>query len=55
MLPEKNFKLIESQDYEFFSEDIDIKQIDYYFTNAIARSSKTMSDCKIARNSNSKN
>jgi len=55
LLPEKNFKLIESQDYEFFSEDIDIKQIDYYFTNAIARSSKTMSDCKIARNSNSKN
>ena len=35
-------------------ENIDIDKTDYYFSNAIARSSKTMSDCKAARESNSK-
>ena len=33
----------------FASEDINIKEIDYYFSNSIARSSKTMSDCRSAR------
>ena len=31
------------------SENISIKEIDYYFSNSIARSSKTMSDCRAAR------
>ena len=30
------------------------KEIDYYFSNSIARSSKTMSDCRIARSKNLK-
>ena len=30
----------------FANESVLIKEIDYYFTNSIARSSKTMSDCK---------
>ena len=29
-----------------------MKEIDYYFTNSIARSSKTMSDCRAARSEN---
>ena len=31
---------------EFFNEKILINEIDYYFTNPIARASKTMSDCR---------
>ena len=54
LLPKINTKLIKSEYAEFFSENVEIKQLDYYFSNAIARSSKTMSDCKIARNNNSK-
>ena len=30
----------------FFSEDINIKDLDYYFTNSISRASKTMSECR---------
>ena len=30
----------------FVNGDISIKPIDYYFTNPIARSSKTMAECK---------
>ena len=30
----------------FRDEKINIKKIDYYFTNAISRSSKAMSDCR---------
>ena len=33
-------------DTEFFSEKIKINEIDYYYSNAIARSSKTMSECR---------
>ena len=36
----------------YFEENISIKEIDYYFTNSIARSSKTMSDCRSARSEN---
>ena len=36
----------------YFEENISIKEIDYYFTNSIARSSKTMSDCRAARSEN---
>ena len=31
---------------EFLSEKILIDQIDYYYSNVIARSSKTMSECR---------
>ena len=54
LLPKTNPKLIRIEDSEFFSENLEIDQFDYYFSNAIARSSKTMSDCKIARSNNSK-
>ena len=39
----------------FANESVLIKEIDYYFTNSIARSSKTMSDCRAARSKNLKN
>ena len=31
---------------EFISEEIKIKELDYYYTNSISRSSKTMSECR---------
>ncbi len=54
LLPKINPSSIKFEDSEFFNENMEIDQFDYYFSNAIARSSKTMSDCKIARSSNSK-
>ena len=33
----------------------DSKKIDYYFSNTIARASKVMSDCRLAREKNSQN
>ena len=33
----------------FVSEKIIIKELDYYFTNSISRSSKTMSECRQIR------
>ena len=30
----------------FVSEDVNIKELDYFFTNAISRASKTMSECR---------
>ena len=32
--------------YEFVEEIIDVDEIDYYHSNSIARSSKTMTECK---------
>jgi len=40
---------------EAFSEKINIKNIDYYYSNSIARASKTMSDCRNISNDNKKN
>ena len=31
---------------DFVSEEVNIKELDYYFTNAISRASKTMSECR---------
>jgi hypothetical protein len=33
----------------FFSEKIIIRELDYYYTNSISRSSKTMSECRQIR------
>ena len=52
LLPKINIDQIKSENYEFFNEDIKIDDLDYYFSNAVARSSKTMSDCKVARDNN---
>ena len=30
----------------FFSEEVLIKDLDYYFSNSISRASKTMSECR---------
>jgi len=54
LLPKKNTELIKSEDAEFFNENLEIDKLDYYFSNAIARSSKTMSDCKTTKTNNSK-
>jgi hypothetical protein len=32
--------------FDFSEEQILVKPVDYYYTNAIARSSKVMSDCR---------
>ena len=37
------------QTQHFLSEKIVIRELDYYFSNAISRSSKTMSECRQAR------
>ena len=49
LLPNTNVQLLNFEDCEFFNEDIEINKIDYYFSNAIARSSKTMSECRQIR------
>ncbi len=49
--PLKNKKI----NNKIFEENILIKKIDYYFSNAIARSSKTMSDCRQAKETLLKN
>jgi len=55
LLPKKN-KLVNTHTLlESVSEEINIKDIDYYFTNAIARASKIMSDCRNITNENKKN
>ena len=30
----------------FVKEEVNIKELDYFFTNAISRASKTMSECR---------
>ena len=34
---------------EFFSEEVKVKNLNYYFSNSISRASKTMSECRQAR------
>ena len=54
-MPNIETKGIEFEKGEFFSEEILIKKIDYYFSNAIARASKTMSDCRQVKSRNGLN
>ena len=42
----KNIKLTKG---ELINEGVTIREIDYYFSNAIARASKTMSDCRLIK------
>ncbi len=51
-LPKINISNLNFQTSDFIDETIFIRKIDYYFSNSIARSSKTMSDCRIARSGN---
>ena len=54
-LPNTDIKDLIFEEVDFISNGLNIRKIDYYFSNAIARSSKTMSDCRIARSENLKN
>jgi NADH-quinone oxidoreductase subunit G len=42
---QKTDKFKEINQDNFFNEDLKVKFKDYYFSNVIARSSKTMVDC----------
>ena len=55
LLPKKKKPVKTNMLLEAFSEKINIKNIDYYYSNSIARSSKTMSDCRNISNDNKKN
>ncbi len=45
-LPKKSSIKINNIETSFFSEKIFIRELDYYYTNSISRSSKTMSECR---------
>ena len=49
---EKNLskKYLELTDLPFSNEKLKIKDQDYYYSNSIARASKTMSDCRNSKN-----
>ena len=51
-LPVIETKDIKFKKGELINEEILIKKIDYYFSNAIARASKTMSDCRLIKSKN---
>ena len=54
ILPRTSTANLNFESANFIDEPITIRKIDYYFSNSIARSSKTMSDCRVARNKNLK-
>ena len=54
-LPEPQIKKINLSSGNFYSEQVLIRPIDYYFSNPVARASKTMSDCRIEKIRNSEN
>ena len=45
-LPILRDSVVKNSSQIFISEKIDIKELDYYFTNSISRASKTMSECR---------
>ena len=45
----KDCKLINTSPY-FESEEVNVRELDYFFTNAISRASKTMSECRQIKN-----
>ena len=55
LLPIKNNSVKTNTLLEIVNEKINIREIDYYFSNSIARASKTMSDCKNIFNNSKKN
>ena len=48
-LPKKSEIKINNIETSFFNEKIFARELDYYFTNSISRSSKTMSECRQIR------
>jgi len=49
-----NNKGYEVPTYDYFEEKIFVDEIDYYYSNSIARASKTMTDCKNIRDNSKK-
>ena len=45
---------IDNTSPKFVSEEVYIKELDYFFTNAISRASKTMSECRQVRHNSKK-
>ena len=55
-LPSFKESTIYNTNVNFLSEEIiNIKELDYFFTNAISRSSKTMSECRQIKHNSKKN
>ena len=48
-LPKKSVIKTYNIETSFFSEKIVVRELDYYYTNSISRSSKTMSECRQIR------
>ena len=55
LLPKKNKISNQESSVVIKGEKIAIKVIDYYYSNSIARASKTMSDCRNVIHNNKKN
>ena len=53
-LPSFKESIIKNTSPKFLSEEINIKELDYFFTNAISRASKTMSECRQIRHNSKK-
>ena len=45
-LPKKNLQHFNKKTGDYFDEADLINKVDYYYSNAICRASKTMSDCR---------
>ena len=45
-LPKKLIKKNSKNNSTFYSQEVIVKKLDYYFTNSISRASKTMSECR---------
>ena len=45
-MPKKIINKNDKVETQFYSEEVLIKKLDYYYTNSISRSSKTMSECR---------
>tara|TARA_B100001093_G_C26816999_1_gene1010195 strand:- start:650 stop:2302 length:1653 start_codon:yes stop_codon:yes gene_type:complete len=48
-LPKTSMVKKDNIEKDFFSEKIFVRELDYYYTNSISRSSKTMSECRQIR------
>ena len=48
-LPKKSVIKTNNIETIFFNEKIFVRELDYYYTNSISRSSKTMSECRQIR------
>ena len=48
-LPKKSSIKTNNIETSFYKEKIFVRELDYYYTNSISRSSKTMSECRQIR------